>query len=428
MSKALKTVIAVGAAIAIPFAAPAIASTIGLSTAIGTALGSATAGSVIGGAITGAALNAATAAATGGNARQAALMGAISGGIGGYTAAPSTAPVSTGQGAFLGEGVPSGVAQWDTAAQTAGLALPSTPTLAMTPTMTQGAFLGENVATGVPQYDLAAQQAGLTLTSPASLSAPVTTVAGASGLPSTGTAMTATGPTTATATAPTAAGAPKTFTEALKQVPGAIAAKFTDPNALADMTLRAAGVIAGSALAGQGISPEERQLLDSQVEELRQLRQTNQNLFNQKLEQAQNLIGESRYFDPEYFGLQRARRAQLAGARAKQAGLRGLSGERARAEARRFDIATGRETGTQFDVGYQSGIQGRLGTIQAGLNAMPGYMQPTSGYSDIRRAFEAAEDRRNERAKNIGDLFGSLTGIGQSRSVGRPTVPGRPGP
>lgn len=411
MSKALKTVIAVGAAIAIPFAAPALASTLGLSSAIAGAVGSATAGSVIGGAITGAALNAATAAALGGDTRQAALMGAIGGGIGGYTSVPSTAP--TGQGAFLGEGVASGVPASDAAAQAAGLSLsaPPAPGAPAAPLMTQGAFLGEGVTSGIPFQDAAAQRAGLATAAPATIgSAP--TVAGASGIQPPTAGLSAPG----TATAQTAA-QPRTFSEAVRQIPGEIAGRFRDPRALADMTLRAAGTLAGSALAGSGLSSQEQELLNEQVAELRQLRETNQALFNQRLEQAQNLIGESRYFDPEYFGLQRARRAQIAGAKAKQAGLRGLSGERAQAEARRFDIATGRETGTAYDVGYQTGIQGRLGTLQAGLQAMPGPMQ-MSPYTGVQQTLSEAERRRRERAGDIGSLFGSLTGAGQSRSRG----------
>lgn len=409
MSKALKTVVAVGAAIAMPWAAPALASSIGLSTAIGTAIGSATAGSVIGGAITGAALNAATAAAIGGDPRQAALMGAISGGIGGYTAAPGapgavpsqyaapTAGPSQGislPGATAGGGTGAGLSVPGAAPSLAG---PANYSLATAPA---AAGAGLN-ATSV--------NAGLAATSPYTITS--------------GTAAMTPGVMTSTAAAPTAGvtAQPRTFTEAVRQIPGEIAGRFRDPKALADMTLRA-GTLAGSALAGSGLSSQEQQLLNEQVAELRQLRETNQALFNQRLEQAQNLIGEAKYFDPEYFGLQRARRAQVAGAKAKQAGLRGLTGERAQAEARRSDIATGRETGTAFDVGYQSGIQGRLGTMQAGLQAMPGPMQ-MSPYTSVQQTFTEAERRRRERAGDIGSLFGSLTGGSQSQSRG-PRPPG----
>jgi hypothetical protein len=204
---------------------------------------------------------------------------------------------------------------------------------------------------------------------------------------------------------------PGTFREALGQVPGQIASRFTDPSKLADFTLRAAGQLAGSALASEGLSAEEQALVDAQAEELRGLQATNRDLFNQKLQGAQSLIGDSRYFDPEYFGLQSARRAQLAGARAKQAGLRGLTGDRREAESRRFDLATGRSTGTAFDTGFQSAISPRTQTMSAGLSAMPGYLsyQTPATSAQIAGRNTAYARERDQLADN-GQLFGSLTG------------------
>jgi hypothetical protein len=197
----------------------------------------------------------------------------------------------------------------------------------------------------------------------------------------------------------------------IKQVPGKIADKLTDPERLADLTLRAAGMLAGSAVAGDGLSDEERALVEQQRADLENLRNTNRSLFDQRLEQAQNLMGESKYFDPEYFGLQRARRAQLAGAKAKRAGLRGLEGGARRSEGRRFDLATARDTGTAYDVGYGTGVQGRLGTMQAGMTAMPSaYPSAAAEYTALQNVYTNANTRARDRQKDIGNLFGSLTG------------------
>lgn len=260
---------------------------------------------------------------------------------------------------------------------------------------------GTQVTTGAGTYQSATpttQYAGGSYVGPTGAAATPVTRGGTGAMP---------------ATAVTAAGQPQTFADALKQVPGEIAAKFQDPKALADLILRAGGQLAGSAIAGDGLSAEERALLDAQTEELRRLQQENAALFAQRLEQAQALIGESKYFDPEYFGLQRARRAQIAGARAKRAGLRGLTGGAREAEARRFDLATGRDVGTAFDQGYGTGVSGRLQTMQAGLNMMPqSYPSSMGDYTNIRQAYAAAEQRRGQQAKDIGSLFGSLTGRG----------------
>jgi hypothetical protein len=180
-------------------------------------------------------------------------------------------------------------------------------------------------------------------------------------------------------------------------------------------------MLAGSALAGEGLSSEEKALLNAQTEELRMLQQTNRALFNQRLEQAQNLIGESDYFSPEYFGLQRARRTQVAGAKAKAAGLRGLTGERRESEERRFDLATARDTGTAYDQGYATGQAGRLQTMQAGLSAMPSSFPSSMGeYSNLRSAYGYASDRARRAQADIGELFGSFTGGTRSMYGGYP--------
>lgn len=310
--------------------------------------------------------------------------------------------------------------------------------------------IGAALSSGTPvDYSLAAGMTspatGLSVTSTAPSGAMQTTTAG--GTTTAPTYGTVTAPTTTTAIAPTtttsydlitptAAPAGMTTVEGAgagigpeslpqkplyQQVGGAIADKFKDPKALADLTLRAAGMLAGSAIAGQGLSPEEQAALNAYTEEMRRLQETDRALFNQRLEQAQKLIGESKYFDPEYFGLQRARRTQIAGARAKRAGLRGLEGERREAEARRYDLATARDVGSAFDQGYLTGIQGRLQTQQAGLSALP--PSPTSGYASseynaITQAYANADRMRRQQQQDIGGLFGSFTGGSSSTSLG----------
>lgn len=407
MSKAVKTIVGVAAAVAIPFVAPAIAASIGLSAAIG-----ATAGS----ALVGAGLGAASSAVTGGNVGRGALMGGIGGGIGGYlspaatttaaTAAPTTAG---GTGLTLGAGGQTGLTLG--AGGQTGLTMPAsfgTTSGQVVGAGVSGGMAAEGLSSGFQVPTTAGELAG-------GLQPAATGVEGALG---TGLRM----PTAGTA-AGTGAAAPQTFAQALQQVPGQIAAKFTDPKALADMTLRAAGQLAGSALAGSGLSDQEQALLNAQTEELRTLQQTNADLFRQKLEQAQGLIGESRYFDPEYFGLQRARQVQLAGAQAKRKGLRGLEGQQRAAEARRFDLATGRDVGTAYDVGFGTGVQGRLQTMQTGVGLMPtGYPSSMGDYSNLQRAYAGANEQRERRQQQIGSLFGSLTGEQKAKKKGEEAV------
>ncbi len=445
MSKGVKMAIGIAAAIAIPFAAPALAGMIGASMGITAAsFGmSAAVGATLGSAAVGAALGAASSAVLGQNIGRGALMGGIGGGIGGYASVPDVTSVA-GSGASLpsmggGTGL---VGTPDVAfgAQTIGANLGGGTGL-VDPAAVAGTGLssGFGGGTGLTLPSIGYTAPGATFaTAPAStfaagpttgvgsgtgLTLPTTTAAytpsvglggtTTAGLPELGGGTGLTAPTSLAYTAPTVAGAaqPTTFVEALKAVPQTIASKFSDPKTLADLTLRAAGQLAGSAFAGDGLSGEERGLLDAQTAELRALQQNNVALFNERLEQARGLVGESKYFDPEYFGLQRARRTQIAGATAKRAGLRGLEGGRRTAESRRFDLATARDTGTAFDQGFGAGVQGRLATTQAGLNMYPGaYPSSMSDYTNLSRAYTGAADRKQREQSQIGTLFGSITG------------------
>jgi len=394
MSKAVKTVIAIGVAVAIPFVAPQIAASLGLSAAIG-----ATAGS----AVVGAGLGALNAAATGGNVRQGALMGGIGGGVGGYNYTP--APTIPGGAPVFDYNAATNSMVLNPGYGTAAAAAPAGLDISTMGPPTSAPPLGSEFNTFAAPAPSSFADPGTAVAADAEAAARGTTFANnqAAGL-------TAAADAEAAARTASAAAAPKTFAEAVKAVPGEIAAKFSDPKTLADLTLRAAGSIAGVLSSGDGLSAQEKQLLQAQTDELRKLQESNKALFDQKLQAAQDLIGESEYFSPEYFGLQRARRAQLAGAKAKQAGLRGLTGSRRASEERRIDLATGRDTGTAFDQGYGAGVQGRLQTRQAGLSAMPAYASADTGFTNLRAAYDAADTRKRRAQTDFAKLYGSFTG------------------
>jgi hypothetical protein len=212
----------------------------------------------------------------------------------------------------------------------------------------------------------------------------------------------------------TAAGG-STFLNALKNVPKTIAERFSDPNVLADLTLRAAGNLAGnlagSAMVGTGLSPAEQQLLQAQTEELAWLRQNNQAAFQERLRSAQELLGQAKYFDPEYFGLQAARRQQLAGSVAEREGLRGLTGAAREAEQRRYRLGTARNVGTAYDIGYGQGVQGRTQLTQAGLQALPNpnMFSSATSFSPLMTAYGQGDRRRQEGLRDLGSLFDSFT-------------------
>lgn len=414
MSKAVKTIVAVVAAVAIPFAAPAIASSIGLSASIGAAVGSATAGSVIGGALVGGALNTATQFALGGrDPGRAFLMGAIGGGVGGYTAAPTAAAAPSAPTAISAAGGPmSAPMQTVFDPVSGGFIQQVAPQMSYIP----GA---EPIMTASGMQT--AQLPGLAgaAAAPTAMAPTAEALAGAGLSPpqQAGLSVSPTAQQVQTAAAPVAARAPATFSEALKQVPGNIAAKFQDPKALADLTLRAAGQLAGSALAGSGLSPEEEQLLAAQRQDLEQLRQTNQALFQQRLDQAQALLGEAKYFDPNFFRQQAETEAKINIGRQQREATRGLTGERRAYTQRQYQLGAARIAPSAGLQAAGSAQQARLQTMQAGLSAMP-TSGPGVDYTGLTKAYDIAERRRQEQAGQIGDLFGSLTGSQKSRSSG----------
>lgn len=467
--RVIAPVIAITAAVAIPFAVPAVVAAVGASSAIAAA-----ATGIATGAVIGAAGGAAAAAIGGGNVGQGALIGGIGGGIGGgisgYAAAPAattatgsvapttgalpaTTPAATttlGTSPTVATGTGLGGTTTPFTSQIAqqvstGTAAPSfvTPVTSTTPGSLGAALsggvrtaasypggvapLGTVASTGVggfvpgvaPSVPSGLGMGGTTVPTTGQIAqqvatGPITTGAGvgSTALPTTAqlAGQVATAPTAATAAAPAGGWA--------SQFGASLMDRVTNPEVAADVVLRAAGQLAGSALAGSGLSPEQQQLVDMQMAELEQLRQQNQAAFNQRLEAATALLGGARYFDPEYFGLQRARRQQLAGAQARRGGLRGLRGEQRRAEARRFDLATARDIGTAYDQGFLTGVQGQLQTQQAGLSALPMPNQFATAYGTVGSTLDRAEQQRGIQAEQIGQLFGGLFGRTGAQSLG----------
>jgi len=215
--------------------------------------------------------------------------------------------------------------------------------------------------------------------------------------------------TAGTSGGPAQAAAPATLSEALKQ-------KLTNPSSQADLLLRAAGQLVGSQIAGDGLSEEEKALVAQQKTELENLRTTNKALFDQKLSQALELAGESRYFDPETFGLRASRQVQNAGARAKAEALRGIDSRRAglrRAEERRFNLGIDTGAQTAYLQGMDTAEQNRIRLKQAGLSNLPNVGPEASNMqyaSYLGNMYDAADRRRRAAAGDIGDLFGGFTG------------------
>jgi hypothetical protein len=405
MSKAVKKVLTVAAAVAVAYFAPQVAATL----LKGSAFATSTAATVVTSAAVNAAGNAAIAAATGGDVGKAAIMGAITGGVGGYlqgpaagtTAAPTTAPPAAAAPSVATGAAPAGVTA-------AGASIPevvvstgryAVSPLDVVPEVFAGraglSFTGQQ-APATPEQLQEVQVTGKTvpgLTSAADLEAG--RLANQLNSANFGTRALAT----------------------LRTAGREVVSKFTDPKAIADMTLRAAGQLAGSALAGSGLSPEEQQLLAAQAADLQELKNTNQELYNLRLEQAKAILGEA----ARDYGFEEESRARVRGAGLTTAAVRGLTGERRRTElarqrrARAEEIATGRTRGELMTA------QQTQAARQAGLGALPvaGPQATTMAYrSGLMGDYAEAERRRLAASEASGQFFGGLYGKPQAGLMG----------
>jgi len=456
-----KAVIAVAAAVAVPYFAPAIASSIGLSGAVSTALAgtfAAGASGAIAGGIVGAALGAVAAKVTGQDAGRGALFGAIGGGISGYQGinsatgalnAPAGAASTTGAGAQAPVSATSGFTPsynvetglYDVVDKSTGLAVQggldaqgaaqtasdlgaqlsgsSGPAYRMgTQTFDDGSSIqtlgdGSTIVTNTEGQIVSttpsvagAEGAGLnTATAPTTPAAP--------------TAPSQTGGAQTPAAGPQTAGSSGTlterFVEGAKKVGSEIVKSATDPKKQADFLLRAAGQIAGTYAAPDGMSDEEKQLLNQQRQELETLRTTNQELFKEKLDAARSLVQGANYFDPEYFGLQRARQVQQTGARVEREALSKIPQARAglrESEQRRIRLSTGRDVGTAYDTGFLGAVDAQNRALSAGLNLYPSASSlSTMGYAqNLQNMYNTADERKRRSIKETQGLFGTALG------------------
>jgi hypothetical protein len=374
MSKSLKKVVGIAAALIVPYASPIIAGAIGLSGAVGGVLGSGLVGATLGGATT---------AALGGDWKKGALFGGIGGGIGGYLNPQGASTM------FGIQGDPSAGAFGSAGAGGSGAGLSTSGNLA--------GGGGNTTLAGTGGVDTLGAAPSVT-----SAQGPLL-----EGIPE-GMQMAV---DTSTAYAPQTLGQKAAAVlERIKQAPGALADKVTDPKFLADVTLKAGMMLSGQALAGgmTGMLPEEQALIRAQMEDLQLMRQQNQDLYNLKMQEAQKMLNEAEYFDPTQLGMQAARQEQVRSGLATTEGLRGIRDESKRqAEARRFALVASKNAGTAFEQGQQTGIAGRLQSRQAGLSALPTPAAFTS-YANLANAYGNQYERERQGREDVGSFIGGL--------------------
>lgn len=434
----LGSIVSIAVSIAIPAVAPAIASSIGLSSAVAGVVGNATLSSTIASGLVGAGLGAASSLVTKQKMGQAALLGMLGGGLGGYAKAaeaadiaaaanvkPSTAADFFGQNATGVQGAQAA----NLGTQVAPVAQPGVAGLT-----SEGTFA---FGTGAPQVGVAGAPtltgtgAGLDIGSALSNTGAVTSQAPVAGLTQDGafslglgapqTAGIVSTPTAASIAA--AAGPTPSMWESVKAAAGEAFSLPKTTKQAAELTQRAAGMLAGSAMSEEGLSDEQKALVRAQADELRQLQQSNEALFQQRLQEATDILGSAKYYDPNYFGLQSQQATTTGIERQKTEALRGISPQRAglrTAEARRYNLEAATRGQTAYLQGADVAAKNRISATQAGLAALPtsGPAPYTAGSQNYANMLATAEEQRRKAQEDIGSLFGSFTGNTASKSVG----------
>jgi hypothetical protein len=415
-----KKLVAVVAAVAIPFAAPAIASAIGLSGAIAAAGASATIASVAGSAIVGAGLGAISAKVTGGDVKTSAIFGAIGGGIGGYTYAqnPANAAQISGQtgsqtSATLADGTSSLTGGADAGTTLSG----GTDQLALEPGAGGGSNLTNASYTPAQSGDVAAQLSNTGNAQVVNASLPGSTVAqGGQTLVQSGAGAGTQVGTYASQLPPDASFGAK-FVAGVKDSGSVLASKLTSPDAIANVTLQAGGQLLGMALAPDPeMPPEQKELLEMRKQELAQLKEKDEAAFNAQMDAAKQYLQQAKQYDPTYMAFQAANKEAIEQQRKLREQYRraGLSRGRniSEAEKRRMSLDAARSVSSEYDRGFQTGLTAQNRTTQAGLSAIPSsarFANYISGLKsledDTSSAMAAARARSSGAAKNISDLF-----------------------
>lgn len=177
------------------------------------------------------------------------------------------------------------------------------------------------------------------------------------------------------------------------------------------------GAVAPNLLAAGLVGNPGGALAKAQEAELARAQQVNAALTQQRLDEANKLIGDAAYYDPEYMARQAAEAAMIKGGIQTAEQTRGLTGERLAAERRRMRLGTARNAGTAYQQGYGTGVGARTQARQAGISAIP-TEYPVTNPSGAIAASGAASERRAGEIAGLSALFGQALGQGNTASLG----------
>jgi len=219
------------------------------------------------------------------------------------------------------------------------------------------------------------------------------------------------------------------FIDGAKNIMGGMSdkvkAKMNDPDYMSDMLLRAGSHLAGSKLAGDGLSDEERRLMEAMAGNIKTMDSQEQQLFMKEMGLADSAIQQAQQIDPEQRGLKAQRDVQIAaGVQAREAdrdsqmieGGRGLSA----ADKRRAGLEVTRHAQSAYLEGRETGEDAKFKATQAAAGLLP-RGAPTAAFNARNTLLgqrTAGEQRRGDAAEQAGVFIEDTLRGGAPKSQG----------
>jgi hypothetical protein len=411
-----KKLVSVVAIVAIPIAAPIIAGSIGLSTAIGSAMAS---------GLVGAGLGAAVGSYTGQGMRAGAIMGGLSGALAGYSN-PGVSRGGVQNQPFAGEYFRPEAYQQQVYADFYGPGAVMDGSTGQYITDSAGNVVGE-ASTGVTSQQPSSFVDGGTTTSTIN-----TQPVNVSGTASSGQLSNAVytpgvdggGVTTASLPGSSMAGNQTlqnlgTQTQAANQASllsrtgSEIAARFTDPKALADVSIQAGINLIGAELMGVGdMSDEEKELLAMQKQQMEELKARDKEAYDFAMKRANELYAMGQRFDPEQLARQYYGKASQRAGLAKRDALRNINPANTAlraAEERRFNLGAAANTGSAYDRGMIAGLNQQANYLNKSAAAFPNQGgNYSAALTGLNQTYANLAKKKSAAQQGFNQMFGAF--------------------
>ena len=188
--------------------------------------------------------------------------------------------------------------------------------------------------------------------------------------------------------------------------------RFTDPTALADLTVQASINVLGATLLKPELSDEEQELINLQKQQLAELKAKDEKAYNFAMKQAQAFLDKAENFDVQQYARQTYGRTLNRLSQAKREALRKIDPRRAglrAAEARRFDLGIGSQGATAYDRGMITGLKKQGDYYNKAASTFPsGGGNYSTALTGLEQTYANLAQKRSDAQKGINQMFGPL--------------------